>query len=116
MPRNFVHVDILWTRSWQLDHPKQRANKCLHGRTDHHRRVADHLRKTRGYPSGVKTPFFDWLDNTVNSCWLAAPADLTIDRRGVRLRHAPDNAEDLLPGDDWESRDSEYLVPGLAAN
>ncbi len=66
--RNFVHVDDLTDAILAaVDHPKARGqtfNVCMDEPVNY-RAVADHLAKTRGYPSvDIATPFHStWLDN-----------------------------------------------------
>lgn len=66
--RNFVHVDDLADAILAaIDHPKARQqtfNICMDEPVDY-RAVADHLQRTRGYPSvNIKTPYHStWLDN-----------------------------------------------------
>ncbi len=66
--RNFVHVDDLTDAILSaIDHPKARQqtfNICMDEPVDY-RRLADHLKRTRGLPSvDIKTPYYStWLDN-----------------------------------------------------
>lgn len=66
--RNFVHVDDLTDAIFAaIDHPKakqQTFNVCMDEPVDY-RKLADHLKQTRGMPSvDVKTPYHStWLDN-----------------------------------------------------
>ena len=66
--RNFVHVDDLVDAILaSVDHPRakqQTFNICMDEPVDY-RKLADHLQRTRGYPSvDVATPFRStWLDN-----------------------------------------------------
>lgn len=66
--RNFVHVDDLADAILlALDHPKakqQTFNICMNEPVDY-RKLAEYLKRTRGYPSvDIKTPHFStWLDN-----------------------------------------------------
>jgi nucleoside-diphosphate-sugar epimerase len=67
--RNFVHVDDLVDAIMlTIDHPKARQqmfNVCMNEPVDY-RKLAEHLRRTRGLPSvDIPTPYHStWLDNT----------------------------------------------------
>jgi nucleoside-diphosphate-sugar epimerase len=67
--RNFVHIDDLADAILlSIDHPKARGqtfNVCMDEPVNY-RTLADHLHRTRGFPSvDIKTPFHStWLDNT----------------------------------------------------
>ncbi len=66
--RNFVHVsDLVECILAAVDHPRarqQKFNVCMNEPV-HYRKVAEHLKKTRGLPSvDIRTPFVStWLDN-----------------------------------------------------